>query len=162
MASEVPNIQPPQPMDPNIFMACNQGISNGFGDMFFNIRDPNFTQKNVPVKQQSSYHMAAIVVSFVLIGGIIVAAVGFMNFLDLGGTIALIAGTYFLYAFFAICCSDIRSYVSNMKKIGQYANTYQKIRNGRGFFKFYIECYHYHTVRSNSGTTRMKNVTHTA
>ena len=85
--------------------------------MFFNVRDPNFTQKNVPVKQGSSYHVAAFVVSFILIGGIIVAAVGFMKFLDLGATIALIAGTYFLYAFFAICCSDIRSYVSNMKKI---------------------------------------------
>lgn len=59
--------------------------------------------------------MATIIVSFILIGAIIVAAVGFTNFLDLGATIALIAGTYLLYAFFSICCSDIRSYVSNMR-----------------------------------------------
>jgi hypothetical protein len=96
--------------------------------MFFNIRDPTFTQKNVPVRQDSSFHVAVIVVSFIMLAGIIVAAVGFMNFLDIGGTIGIILGTYFLYVIFAICCSDIRSYVSNMKKFGEYAGTYQKSR----------------------------------
>ena len=36
----------PVPNDYGAFAACNQGLSNGFGAMFFNIRDPNFTQKN--------------------------------------------------------------------------------------------------------------------
>lgn len=156
-----PNMPPP-PMNPNAFMACNEGIANGFGAMFFNIRDPGFTQKNVPIKQEASYHISVIVVSFILIGGIIVGAVGFMNFLDIGGTIGIILGTYFLYVMFAICCSDIRSYVSNMKKFGEYAGTYQKMRNGRGFFRFWIECYHYVTVRTKKGTSRRKVVTHTA
>ncbi len=40
------------PPDPNqdYFAACNQGISNGFGAMFFNMRDPTFRQTNVPIK----------------------------------------------------------------------------------------------------------------
>ena len=45
-----PQMQPNPFNQPNTnygaFAACNQGLSNGFGAMFFNIRDPNFTQKN--------------------------------------------------------------------------------------------------------------------
>ena len=37
--------------DNKVFTICNQGVANGFGDMFFNIRDPTFAQKNDPVKQ---------------------------------------------------------------------------------------------------------------
>ena len=33
---------------------------------------------------------------------------------------------------------------------------------GRGFFRFWIECYHYRTVRTKNGTRREKVVTHTA
>jgi hypothetical protein len=33
---------------------------------------------------------------------------------------------------------------------------------GRGFFHFWIECYHYETVRTKKGTSRRKVVTHTA
>jgi len=33
---------------------------------------------------------------------------------------------------------------------------------GRGYFHFWIECYHYVTVRTKNGTSRRKVVTHTA
>lgn len=33
---------------------------------------------------------------------------------------------------------------------------------GRGYFHFWIECYHYRTVRTKNGTRREKVVTHTA
>lgn len=33
---------------------------------------------------------------------------------------------------------------------------------GRGYFNFWIECYHYRTVRTKNGTRREKVVTHTA
>ena len=58
------------------------------------------------------------------------------NFLDIGGTIAIIIVFYALYVIIAICCSDIRTYVSNMRSFGDFAGTYQKMRNKQGFFKF--------------------------
>jgi hypothetical protein len=33
---------------------------------------------------------------------------------------------------------------------------------GKGYFHFWIECYHYRTVRTKNGTRREKVVTHTA
>jgi hypothetical protein len=38
-------------LNPNTFAACNEGLANGFGAMFFNIRDPTFKQTNDPIKQ---------------------------------------------------------------------------------------------------------------
>jgi len=49
-----------------------------------------------------------------------------------------------------------------MKKFDDYQQTYNRMVQGQGFFKFWIECYHYVTVRTKNGTSRRKVVTHTA
>ena len=36
------------------------------------------------------------------------------------------------------------------------------MRKGNGYFKFWIECYHYVTVKTKRGKSRRKVVTHTA
>ena len=130
------DLEPSSPIDPQIFKTCHQGIADGFGEMFFNLRDPTFTQKNVPVRQEASYPISISVVSFILFGAVILGAVGFNNFLDIGGTIAIILVAYFFYIIFAFCCSDIITYMGNIKKISDFGENYQKMRNKRGFFKF--------------------------
>ncbi len=98
----------------------------------------------------------------VLIAGMVVGAIGFKSFLTLGSSIGVIAGSYVMYLLFGICCSDLREYLNNMKRNSDYEATYNKMVQGRGFFRFWIECYHYVTVRTKKGTSRRKVVTHTA
>jgi hypothetical protein len=130
--------------------------------MFFNIRDPSFKQTNQPVKKDASLHIVLAVMTGILIIGFVVAAVGFKTFLSLGGSAGLFAASYVLYLLFGICCSDLREYLNNMKRNSEYEATYNKMVQGRGFFRFWIECYHYVTVRTKNGTSRRKVVTHTA
>lgn len=67
-----------------------------------------------------------------------------------------------MYINTALCCSDIKEYINNLKKFDDYKETYDKMVNGKGYFRFWIECYHYVTVRTKKGTRRRKVVTHTA
>jgi hypothetical protein len=67
-----------------------------------------------------------------------------------------------VYWIASICCSSIREYISNIKKFEQYQALYNQMVKGRGYFHFWIECYHYVTVRTKNGTSRRKVVTHTA
>ena len=143
-------------------MTCNEGIANGFGAMFFNIRDPSFRQTNQPVKQNASLHIVLGVMTGILIAGFVIGGVGFNKFLSMGGSVGIILGSYVLYLILGLCCSDIREYISNTKRNAEYEATYSKMVKGRGFFKFWIECYHYVTVRTKNGTSRRKVVTHTA
>lgn len=119
-------------------MACNEGIANGFGAMFFNIRDPSFRQTNQPVKQDASLHIALAIMTVILIIGFVVGAVGFNSFLTVGGSIGIFAAGYVLYLIFGLCCSDLREYISNTKRNTEYEATYNRMVKGRGFFKFWI------------------------
>lgn len=130
--------------------------------MFFNIRDPAFTQKNEPIKREGSLHIAVIVGSVIFLGCLVVGAVGFTSFLTTSSAAIIIVISYLIYIGLSIFCSDLRNYISNMKPNAQYEQTYNKMVLGRGFFVFWIECYHYVTVRTKKGTSRRKVVTHTA
>lgn len=152
-------------VDANHFQACNDGLAQGFGAMFFNMRDPNSGKTNQPIKVGSSWHVTLIIVSLLFFAGIIVGAVGYSTFFQysIGGVIGVILGTFALYVILAICCSNIRGYISNLKKFEEYKQTYDQMVAGRGFFVFWIECYHYVTTRDSKGHThRRKVVTHTA
>lgn len=71
-------------LDPNVFAACNQGVANGFGAMYFNIRDPTHTQKNVPVKQSPSMHLPVIIFNLIFFALLAVAVAGYNKFLEVG------------------------------------------------------------------------------
>ena len=153
----------PNPMnDANAFALCNQGVANGFGPMFFNIRDPTFTQQNVPVKQPSSLHLPVVIFGIIFYGGLITGTLSINRFLEIAVSIIIIVIPYLVYLIVACCCSDIRSFISNSKRFDDYQSTYTKMATGRGYFKFWIECYHYVTVHTRRGSRRRKVVTHTA
>jgi hypothetical protein len=75
------------------------------------------------------------------------------------GGIAIGVG-YIIYVVSAFTCSTIRGYITNLKKFDEYKQTYDKMVKGRGYFKFFIECYHYRSGGKNK--SRKKVVTHTA
>lgn len=120
-------------------------------------------KNNVPVKQDSSLHVPVIVVSIIFWAGIVVVAAGSSNFLDAVAIGVIIGLTYLLYLIISICCSDIRGYITNLKRFDEYKSMYDKMVNGQGYFHFWIQCYHYRTTRDSKGRTkRRKVVTHTA
>ena len=93
-------------VDPVSFNACNEGIANGFGAMFFNLREPGFTRTNDPVKKDSNNHVAILIVNIILYAGIGVAIAGiFLNFLSIGGVIGMIVGAYVFYLIICCCAS---------------------------------------------------------
>mgnify|MGYP000202124024 CR=1 FL=1 len=94
----------------------NNQLANGFGAMFFNMNDPTVAQTNVPVKQDSSMHTATIIGTIIMIAGIVVGAVGFGKFLVAYSTGLVIGIPYLCYLIAAICISDIRGYITNLKK----------------------------------------------
>ena len=50
-----------------------------------------------------------------------------------------------------------------MKKFDQYQETYDQMVKGKGYFTFWIECYHYETYRDSKGRSHTRKVvTHTA
>lgn len=107
--------------------------------------------------------MAVVIFNLVFIGWLVTGMIGLNNFLSLGLVIGLICGLYVLYLIIGCCCSDIKEYIHNMKKFDQYQETYDQMVKGRGYFSFWIECYHYQTYRDSKGRThRRKVVTHTA
>jgi hypothetical protein len=91
-------------------------LAGGFGDMFFNMNDPNIAKTNVPIKQDASMHTATIISTVLMIGGIVAGAIGFRNFLPDYGAGLLIGLPYLVYLSAVICCSDIRGYITNLKK----------------------------------------------
>ena len=106
--------------------------------MFYNMRDPNQQKSNIPVKVGASFHFAVFVASLILAGGIIVGALGFNAFLTLGGVVGVMVGGFLIYLILSICCSDIRSYISNIKAFSDYKKTFDNMVQGRGYFVFWI------------------------
>lgn len=77
-------------------------------------------QKNVPIKQDSSMHTAIIVGTVLFIGGIVVGAIGFNKFLVAYSTGLVIGLPYLVYLICAVCLSDIRGYITNLKRFEEY------------------------------------------
>jgi hypothetical protein len=99
------------------YAPVNQAVASGFGQFFFNMSDPNIAKTNVPIKQDSSMHVAVIVTTLLLIGGIAGGVILLLGSADnFGAGIGVIAGAYVIYVGVSICCSDIRGYISNLKK----------------------------------------------
>ena len=49
----------------------------------------------------------------------------------------------------------------NLRSFDDYKKTYDLMINGKGYFSFWIECYHHRTTRDSKGRTRRRNlVTH--
>lgn len=139
----------------------------GFNTFYYNALDPSLAlKKNEPVAVASSKHWAVLVGNILLIAGIVVMAIGMGKFLEIGTAIGAAAGGIVVYLILAVFCSDIRKYIFNLKKLSDYEALYNKMRQGRSYFVFSIECYHYKTttVRTKKGTStrRKKVVTHTA
>ena len=145
-------------------MYVNQGmppIDPGYAAWYFNMNDPNMEKRNVPEKQDSSCHVACIVASAFLIGGIV--ALALLVDSSTGAAIGIMVGGYFIYLIASICCSEIKGYITNVKRFDEYNVMYNKMVSGRGYFIFHIECYHYETRRDSKGrTSRHRVTTHTA
>ena len=91
-------------------------MNGGFGDMFYNMNDPQVAKTNVPVKQDSSLHTMIIITTLFMIGGIVIGAIGFGSFL-VNYAVGLVIGLpYLFYLVAVICFSDIRGYITNLKK----------------------------------------------
>lgn len=136
--------QPPMNMNnPVQNQQVDQVLAGGFGDMFFNMNDPRVAQTNVPVKQDSSMHTGTIFGTILMVAGVVVGAIGFRKFLVEYATGLVIGLPYLVYLLIVIFASDIRGYITNLKKFEDYKEIYDSMVAAKGFFIFWIECYHY-------------------
>lgn len=158
-----------QSLDPAIANASENFFQQlgGFNMYYYNALDPVLAQKkNEPIPQPASKHWPVLIGTILLIAGIVVMAVGKGKFLDIGTAVGVAVGGVVVYLVLTIACSAIRGYIFNLKKFGDYEALYNRLRSGRAYFVFSIECYHYKTttIRTKKGTStrRTKVVTHTA
>lgn len=119
-------IYPPAPPPPPYFVPdqtnqMNTMIAGGFGDMFFNMNDPEIAKTNVPIKQDNSMHTAVIVGTVLLIAGVAVGGSGMNKYIPQAYIAGIIIGVaYLIYIGTCTCCSDIRGYITNLKKFDDY------------------------------------------
>jgi hypothetical protein len=125
-------------MDPAAEQSINQGIVQGFGQFFFNGLDPNIAKTNVPTKLDSEMHTAIILATTIMIGGVIAGVILLGDPTLINVAVALFVAPYCFYLFISICCSEIRGYITNLKKFDDYKKTYDKMVIGRGYFHFWI------------------------
>ena len=102
------------------------------------MRDPNFRQTNQPVKKEASLHVALAIATALFIAGLAIGGAGYKNYLEVGGVIGVMVGCWFFYVLIALCYSDLRAYLHNTKRNAEYEYTYNKMVQGKGFFKFWI------------------------
>ena len=92
-------------MDPAAEQSINQGIVQGFGQFFFNALDPNIAKTNLPTKLDSEMHIAILVATAIMIGGIIAGVILLGDPALINLAIALLVAPYCLYLIISICCS---------------------------------------------------------
>ena len=93
---------------------------------------------NKPIKQDSSMHAPVLVTNLIFWTCLAVGAAGFNSFIGMYGAIAMMVFSYSIYLI-AICfCSDMKSYITNLKAFDDYKKTYDAMVNGKGFFTFWI------------------------
>ena len=142
----------PQTVNPMAQQQINMTVHNSFGQFFFNAHDPNIAKTNVPVKVDSSMHIPIVLLTLVLIGAVVTAIILIPKPENFNTGLGIVIAGYLIYLIIAICCSDIRGYISNLKKFDDYKKTYDTMVAGRGYFHFWIECYHYRQVKTKNGT----------
>ena len=121
------------------------------------------SKTNEPIKQESSKHFPVVITSLMVWAGIAVGAIGLNNFFQAAVTGVIIGISYLIYIIATCCCSDVRGFITNLKAFDDYKNMYDIMVNGKGYFNFWIECYHYETQTDGDGnTSQEKVVTHTA
>ena len=120
-------------------------------------------KSNEPIKQEPSKHIPVLVTTLIVWAAFGVGGAGVNNFFSSTITGVIIGISYLIYLCVTCCCSDVRGYITNMKAFDDYKNMYDMMVNGKGFFTFWIECYHYETRTDSKGRSRRhKVVTHTA
>lgn len=124
---------------------------------------PVMMKNNDPIPQESSVHLPILITTILFWAGIAVGAAGSGSFLE-GAVVGVIIGiTYLIYLITACCCSDIKGYITNLKAFDDYKKIYDGMVEGKGYFSFYIQCYHYETRTDHEGRTHQERVvTHTA
>jgi len=85
--------------------ATNFENIGGFGADYFNIRDPNFNKKNVPVKLGCSFHGKVLFFNFVFLGLLIFGAIGLNRLFGLEVFLPMVIISYLCYLCSAICYS---------------------------------------------------------
>ena len=106
-------------------------------------------------------HVPVILTSLLIWGAIGVGAAGVNSFLTTAAVGGIIGVSYILYIVSSCLCSDIRGFITNMKAFEDYKNMYDLMVNGKGYFTFCIECYHYETRTDDDGnSSQEKVVTH--
>lgn len=143
-------------------------IAQTFGAAFFNTQDPYYLEhKNVPRRVENSIHLWVLLLNLYMIGsiagGVVCYLVQAFPTSPVVGPAMIIAQGYLIYIIVAICCSESRKYIMNVKPYTEYQNTYNGMVQGKPYFQFYITCYHYETRRDSKGRSRqVKVTTHTA
>ena len=98
---------------------------------------------NEPIKQDSSMHVPVLVFTIIFWGCLAVGAAGMDSFIGTVGAVLMIVFSYLIYLIVSCCCSDVRGYMLNMKAFDDYKTMYDGMVNGKGYFSFWIQCYHY-------------------
>lgn len=73
-----------------------------------------------------------------MIAGIAIGIAIYQSRISIQGGIASIVTGYVIYLIGSIGCSEIRAYITNLKKFDDYKQTYDKMVVGRGYFIFWI------------------------
>lgn len=94
-------------LQPEAVATLNNAIAQGFGPMFFNIRDPLFGKSNTPVKLKPSFHVPIIIGTLLMLIGLGIAVVGWKTFMPTNGSIYLIVGSYVVYLCASCFCGEI-------------------------------------------------------
>ena len=108
----------------------------------------------------SSYHIPILITSIILwvIGG-----VGVSNGENRIGFVIIISIAYVAYLISVFCCSDIKSYITNLKCLKDSKSFNDGIKDSKGYFIFNVECYHEETRTDDAGSLHSeKVVTHQA
>lgn len=91
-------------------------------------------------------HTVSILGTLLMIGGIVAFAIGFRKYFQDFIAYVILGLPYLVYLLLALRCSDVKGYISNLKKFIEYKKTYDAMIKGTGYFVFWIECYHYPTI----------------
>ena len=99
---------------------CHEHFSEYYFFLVCSYGNGNFKMNNVPVKQDSSYHGKVLFFNIVFLGLLIFGAVCLNRLFGLEIFLPMVIISYLCYLCSAICCSEIKDYLDNMKKYDQY------------------------------------------
>jgi hypothetical protein len=163
------NVPPQASLDPAIAAGAENFFQQlgGFNAYYYNALDPSLAQKkNIPVQVSGSKHWPVLIGTILFIAALVVMAIGLGKFLKTSSAAGIACGGFAVYLLLSILCSSIRAFIFNLKRLADYESLYNRMRQGRAYFVFFIECYHYktttHRTKKGTSTRKHKVVTHTA